>query len=273
MTNQDIIYLSKEDEKRYKNKLDTAELIKQCYKLQCKGDRLTPEKLYALCQLTWWTKKYFEDDYWMVAKLPALWLLWSKSGKVPKNLNDLSELNKYGFPLSFVKYAEKDTGMVNYYNAYRNSSKDWIRKNFDELAPLIHSAAKLKSEKEAIEIAEKLEKLERIPKQNNYKVKSNPSNLLTPLIACLDPRLRFPIVNKNNNVKELHRKLHITNSTISEQYKTLIGKINQHGIKDALFLDVASAKLVKLKSLKPNDTSKPKPSVVSIPLAFKMILI
>jgi hypothetical protein len=239
-----IIELTNDAQMHYQVERNTANLIRKCYLMQCQGKKLTAEKLYALCQLTWWSDK--GNGYWETAKLPALWSLWNKKGAAPY-LIDLGGLKQYGFPKSILNCVEKRTGFTNLYKAYRNSSKVWIKANFDRLAPLVHEAAKLKNNEQRIELAERVHELHGIPMANHENIKMNPANLLTPLIACLDSGLRFPIVNKNANVVELHRKLGITNSSPSEQFKTLIRLIGQHGIKDALMLDVQSGRLAKIK--------------------------
>jgi hypothetical protein len=64
------------------------------------------------------------------------------------------------------------------------------------------------------------------------------ANLITPLIACLDPKLRFPIVNGEHGVKRRLEKLDLTNRSLEDKVRGLIGLIGQFGIGDAFALDV-----------------------------------
>lgn len=230
--------LSYWEREHYKKELCTSTLVKACYRETCQNGRLTPEKLYALCQLTW------SIINWQTTKLGALWTLWRKKGE-PPYVDQPRDLKSYGLPPSILKLATPDTGIVNFYRAYRNSSYKWIRKHFHSIAPLIHQAANLKDDDQARQLAEAVDELPRIPKPSGQSGKVSPSSLLTPLFGCLDPRLRFPLVNKNENVVKLHRKLGITKFSLSDQFDTLIRLIGQYGIRDALMLDVASKRLAK----------------------------
>jgi hypothetical protein len=66
--------------------------------------------------------------------------------------------------------------------------------------------------------------------------------LLTRLIACLDPKNRFPILNGREAVNSLLRKLRLDHSNLPDRAKGLIGIIAQ---KDAFMLDVMSEEVIK----------------------------
>jgi hypothetical protein len=76
----------------------------------------------------------------------------------------------------------------------------------------------------------------------NHKAKVAVGVLLTPLIACLDPKSRFPILNGREAINSLLRKLHLEHSNLADRAKGLIGIIGQ---KDAFMLDVMSADVIK----------------------------
>ena len=139
--------MTESERKHYLHCIRTANLVKSCYQAKCQDGLLTPVKLHALCQLTWW------GIHWQSTKLPALWTLWGKRGEKPY-IEDANELRAYGFPPSIVKHAALETGIVNFYRVYRNSSLKWIRKNFRSLVPLVHKAAQLHDDDEARELAE-----------------------------------------------------------------------------------------------------------------------
>jgi hypothetical protein len=256
------IILNKIERTHYNRKLRTANLVQYCYWQYCSGRKLTPNKLHSLCRLTWF------DDYWQTNILPAQWILLGKKTEIPELLKP-DELKNYGFPQNIISLVDEGTGFTNFYHVYRNSSAQWIKKNFSRISPLVHSVAKLETDYDARDIIEVIDELPGIPRPNDRKVKSNPSNLLTPLFSCLDPRIRFPVINQAEHVKILHRKLGISNESLPDKFDTLIGLINQHGIKDTLMLDTCSGKVTKIatKYISISHTKKEKP--VTRPLSFK----
>jgi len=238
------ITLNQKQQKDYKRKIATADLVQLCYREHCIGRKLTPNKLYALCMLTWYNKK------WQTSTVKALWQLWGKSGDPPA-MNKPNELARFGFPISVVSLlVHQETGFTNFYHAYRNSTLNWIQSNFTRLAPLVHTVSKLANDEEAINVIEAISKLPGIPKPSSPGGKAAPSNLLTPLFAALDVRLRFPIINKADHVIKLHRKLGIINEELPDQFATLIGLINQMGITDAMMLDAVSDSLPAISAKK-----------------------
>lgn len=241
-----ITKLSDSELGHYELEQRTANLIKECYKLQCTGNKLTPEKIHALCQLTWWTGD----------KIKPLKILWNIFDKIYLDLEDLKEI-----PQDIKELIKNDVGFVKFYNAWRNSSLEWIRENFTLLSSLVNKAAKTETDEDARFIIREIEKLPKIPKPKKKEQKISPINLLSPLFACLDPRNRFPIINKNDDVIKLHNRLRINSESLENKFNTLIGLIGQFGIKDALMLDVVSGKLADMDikqsvSVKSSETEK-----------------
>lgn len=235
---ENIIKLTNSQRGHYKLEQDTSELIKKCYKLQCEGNKITPEKIHALCQLTWW-----DGD-----KNKPLKTLWNIK-EIPEHIRKMAN--------------DKAIGFIGFYKPYRNSSLKWIRENFKILKDLFHMASKIRTDEEGMLIISKINKLPKIFKPNSKKGPISPINLLSPVFACLDPRSRFPIINGNKNVKKLLKKLEIDNESLESQFNTLIGLIGQYGIKDALMLDVVSAMLAdivkkaNISSNEPDEKEKP----------------
>lgn len=234
-----IIKLSDSEVGHYELEQRTANLIKECYKLQCGGNKLTPEKIHALCQLTWWTGD----------KIKPLKILFNISDENHLRLEDLKEI-----PKDIKELIKNEIGFVKFYNAWRKSSLEWICENFILLSSLVHKAAEIETDEDAMSIIREMEKLPKIPKPNKKEQKIPPINLLSPLFACLDPRNRFPIINGNENVTKLHNKLGIKLESLENKFNVLIGLIGQYGIKDTLMLDVVSGELAE-KVIKQN---KPK---------------
>lgn len=232
--------LTRQKKPHYDLEIDTAALVKDCYHTKCLGNSLTPSKLYALCQLTWHDRlpRTREQRKWK-----ALWVIGDNKGEYP-NIESADEFGKCGFSPESIVLAKNDTGFVGLYAAFRNSSYDWIVKHFDSLAPLVHKVAWLESDVAARKIFEQIEKLDGIPRPNSKGGKLKPASLLTPLFACLDPRLRFPIINKNDAVIKLHKRLGITYASLPDKFDVLIREMKRSRIGNALMLDVCNSDVV-----------------------------
>jgi hypothetical protein len=63
------------------------------------------------------------------------------------------------------------------------------------------------------------------------------ANLITPLVACLDPKNTFPIINGEKGVTLRLAKLNLVNQDLKDQVRGFIGLIGQFGIADAFALD------------------------------------
>ena len=240
----------------YDIKLYTSQLVKLCCKYQCKGNNLTPEKIHALCRLTWNYAK------WTSATGEPLWILWEKKDDFPL-IEDPEELVDYGIPPDVIESAKENYGIVNFYRAYRNSSLDWVRKHHKVLKSLVHKAASIRNDSEIIKLTNAIENLPALRTPNKKRSMSDTRSLLTPLFACLAPNLRFPIINKNYRVNRLHEKLKITNDSLESQVKTYIGLIRQYGLKDALMLDAVSERLAEI--VKPQKKIRTRPQHSKLP--------
>ena len=70
---------------------------------------------------------------------------------------------------------------------------------------------------------------------------------ITPVVACLDPGEKFPIVNGRESVKRLLRQLALANGNLEQQVKGMINLVGQFGVRDALMLDVCADEVARLK--------------------------
>src|ERR1022692_798586 len=70
-----------------------------------------------------------------------------------------------------------------------------------------------------------------------------PEYLLTPAFFALDRRLRFPLINGNEGVKNLLARLKVANAPLDEQYQSMIGLYGKGAIVDAADLDQAGRDL------------------------------
>jgi hypothetical protein len=233
----------------------------------------TAEQLYGLCKLTWITNSYEGNDaaYIRSTKIPALENVFQKSysrWSLDEIAEDLALVvdNKKIIPL-----VRAETGSTNFYGAFRNSAKEWIADNRRALVPLFKQAREISSDEEGLEIVRGIEKLPGIPKANNKHEVMRPEYLLTPTFFALDRRLRFPIINGNEGVRNLLRKMKLTNSTLTEQYQSMVNLYGRGGIKDAADLDQvgrnlpdyfqigASLPKKKLLGKKPTETGRELP--------------
>ena len=212
----------------------TALLIKIVHKFKSQ-DSLSDDDIWNLCRLTWITKGggYISDADLMSTKLLAL--------KNLLNTTDIDELEIYIGKLGQLSNNESheliydDTGIVNLYSAFRNISKQWIASNISKIRLIINRASTLNDDNEALNLYREIIELPPI-KQPKTGSGLPAVNILTPLIACLDPRSRFPIINKaaTTFLKDIDMR---PDSKISI-YLNLIKLIKYFDCNDALELDV-----------------------------------
>lgn len=233
--------LTASEQRHYSVEKATAALVQYCYRRKCSGTRLSADKAHALCMLTWLPSL-------RSTKLPALWRLWNRRD-VYDAITAIPMLRKIGFEERIVRLASRTTGFVNYYHAYRNSSLGWLRKNLAPVSRILAMAASLSTDEQAHRLADLIESLPRVPKPTTSVGSSMPGSLLTPLVACLDPRRRFPIVNKASHVIGLQSKLGILESSLSQKCDAITDLIGREGMRDAFMIDAASTRLAKHKHL------------------------
>lgn len=173
--------------------------------------------------------------------------LWGQQGTILKDLE--TTLEAIQLPAAIKKAAVEPTGMVNFRNVWRNSSREWCLKNEKELKHLIRNALELKpNDQSRFDLARRIDELPGIPSPRSARLKAGPAIILTPLIGCLDPGKRFPIINGREGVNRLLRALSLTNRSLEDQVKGMINLIGQFGISDSFMLDVLAGDLVALAS-------------------------
>jgi len=184
-------------------------------------------------------KKQVSPTYWKQVKIPALENLFNKKATANSNLS--AAIDSMNLPSAVAQLAKRDTGMVNFRRTWRNSSRSWCQQNRDDLRSIISAASKFRANDQArINLAARIDSLPPVDSPN-HKAKVSAGVLLTPLIACLDPKSRFPILNGREAVNSLLRKLHLDHSNLADRAKGLIAIIAQ---KDAFMLDVMSEDVI-----------------------------
>lgn len=223
----------------YRAEKNTSALIRSVV-ASPRARNLSGDQIWSLITLTWITKSPngAHTNHWRKLKVPALKSLFSPNA--PDVVDDLSAaVDSMNLPLAVAQSAKKETGMVNFHGTWRKSSRPWCRENRDDLMKIIRAAANLANDQARFEVARRIDKLPPVKSPNN-KVETTAGVLLSPLIACLDPRCRFPIVN--GRTTPLLRKLRLTQVDLRDRVKRLIEIIGQ---KDAFKLDVMTDEVIK----------------------------
>ncbi len=249
----------------YQRRRNTAALLQAV--LAESKKQLSGDDIWHLIRLTWLTAA---DDNWRKLKLEALHQLFPQGKKVPQlaragSLQDA--LNQLALPKSVHQTAARPTGIVNFYGPYRKSSKAWCRRNVTVLREIIQDAAQLQAnDQKRLALAAKIDGLPRIPSPSS-RSNARPGNALTPLVACLDPLHRFPIVNGRKAVQALLGELGLRGRNLEEQVRGVTGLIGRFGIADAHVLDALANEVTKVahrintpaKSPTKNAAKKPAP--------------
>lgn len=230
------ISLNNEERKWLQREYDTWRLIRACFAEYVRGKTPTADKLHALCMLTWITTG--ADNTGKVT-LPALRTLTGK--EIPDchivNLSD--KLADAGITSSIVSATKNPTGFVNFYNAFRYSSRDWFAHRAKAVYALLEKAFVLSRDEQAKAIYDVIANLDGVDRGGGGGEMS-PKNLLTPVIACLDPRKRCPVINGRNAVRQKLKAIGVEKQDLAAQFVALINLVHQGGITDAFMLDVVS---------------------------------
>ncbi|SCY08557.1 hypothetical protein [Thiohalorhabdus denitrificans] len=200
---------------------------------------VTPSQLLGLSKLAWISDSYEGSNasYIRSTKIPALESilganysglgLTDVAADVAEKLNDPSA----------EELVAHHTGFTNFYNAFRNSVGGWVKDNFPILLSLFRQASEARTDAERLEIVRQISTLERIPKANNKGQRMRSEYFLAPAFFILDPEIRFPIINGSNNVQELLNSLDASNSSLEDQYLSMVQLYGNGGIRDAADLD------------------------------------
>ena len=249
-----LLPMSPKDQEWYKTECNTADLIQTLAQTQTQP--LSGRQIWNLLRLTWITRA---DEHWRVIKVPVLADWYDR--KLPSALNDLEAILKVLIlPQSVFEAAKRETGFVNYRPVWRNSSLDWCKSNRNALNDVIASAQALDANDQGrFALAGKIRSLPRVATPSGHGGTGDPANLLTPLIACLDPKRRFPVVNGREAVNDLLHTRRLDHSNLEDQVKGLVGLIGQFGISDAFMIDVRASEITKFGVTAPTPTPNPVP--------------
>jgi hypothetical protein len=214
---------------------DTNRLVSACADHLMQRDKISGEKLHALCRLTWTTAN--PNTSVTSTKLPALQTIFGVHMDASTAEDAAKSIGKVlGMRSTRVS---ADTGFSNFYNAYRNSSLIWVRQHRAEIERLVRAARHLKTDAEARVLADVIGNMPGIPKPKPESPTMHAEQLLTPLLFALDPRLRFPVINGRKPIKDLLRLRGVRGAPLAVKFDTMVELIGTNGWKDAADVDSA----------------------------------
>ena len=193
----------------YKTERNTEALVKAVMAHRSSRS-LSDEDIWWLIRPTWITANAGEtvESHCRRLKVPALAHLLRKSSEIGDDL--IETVASMRLPANVSEAASKATGFVNTYRAYRNSLLDWCTANKADLLIIIGSAQKLGANDQArFDLAKRVSQLPSVPTPN-AKRSMAASSLITPLVACLDPKMRFPVINGEAGVTRRLAKLDLS---------------------------------------------------------------
>ena len=182
--------------------------------------------------LTWITTG---SDNTRKVTLPALRSLTGKAIPACDFTNLSAHLAKAKVAAAIVDAANNRIGFVNFYNAYRNSCRNWLRPRTKEIYEIFNRAYALKNDETAKAIYAQIADLGGV---GGGRGDLPPENLLTPVIACLDPRKRCPVINGRDEVQDKLKAIGVEKYDLPDQFGALVNLIHQGGITDAFMLDI-----------------------------------
>jgi hypothetical protein len=230
------IRMSKDEEIWFARQHATGVLVRACFDSLAPRNR-TAKTLHALARITWINHSPnggVADNTRNVVAPALVDILGIELSAV--NIESLvAELREARVLKSIRDAAAKEVGFTDYYAAFRNTSQHWMDEHVRLVRPILRAARTVKSDTEARRLYRRIGALPPIPRN-----KSGPSpaaNLLTPIVACLDPRSRSPIINRAKGLVRTLEGMGLKKSSLVEQFDGLVGLIGQAGIKDAFFID------------------------------------
>lgn len=223
---------------------NTNSLVRLIYTkvIALNGRQPSVSELYGLSKLAWITKGKSTDTYITGAKIPGLENCLALQEGGYNSARGIDELDKFvSNHFSHFSTTEKEvilnpSGFVNTRGPYRNSPKKWIEQNTEKVRNLFKVAYELdRDDKKRLEIYSDIAKLPRVPTGGKSNGSLNPAYLVTPVIFCLDPYLRSPVIN-GSKINQAHLKsIGADSSNLIDCASRMISEIDQNDD----FLDAA----------------------------------
>lgn len=224
----------------------TAKIIQLLWRHASKADRGNPEFLKVLIRSSWVNHGSDEACRSLRNRHLAQWLGLSATATDEELVVALSE--RLGMTARYARWlVNTPSGITDYYKPYRPVFLNCVTKHARTIASAFRLVsghepdAEFKTERVARLIFDLPEF--RTPNQGYASM----MNGLAPVLACLDPQRRFPIMNARTR-KLLSVLRHKANVEGALSLSRLIG---HYGIKDSYYLDVyASTQGAKFKTAK-----------------------
>jgi hypothetical protein len=164
--------------------------------------------------------------------------------------------------------AVKNTGMVNFYTARRKSSKEWCVANADALRQIVQHSRNLgHNVQDRLDLAAKIATLPPVPLPGGGRGQ-HAADLVTPLIACLDPGSLFPTINGRKAVRKLLTSMHLADVGLESQVKHFVSLIGDFGISDAHMIDVCADEITVAIRSHEITLQKPEKPPNTVPLQY-----
>jgi len=205
--------------------------------------------VWNLVRLCWITKSPDHakvTDHWKRYKAPALGrLVLRKNITIHADL--ISTIDNAGFPEKVRLAARQHTGFVAFRGPCKKSSLNWCRNHARVLRRIIAGILDQKphSDKSRLAIAAELDQLPHVDSPTGA-TNVSPQVFLAPLLACLDPQKRFPVINGREAVQRLLRSLSVPRTDLTTQVKSMINLIGHFGLTDSFMIDVLADEIIDL---------------------------
>ena len=218
---------------------NTGQLVRSCYRWLEKQGRLRARELAGLTKLTWITVSGDGGEpapnYERKTTIPALKEMFGLHGEY----QDREEVADALPTTELRMLARKRVGIVNLFPAYRGTYTDeWVPRHVAAIKSMCTAATRFRTDEDRIAVARQMDMLAPVPRVGGGPLRS--SSALSPLICCLDPGRRFPIVNKAQPVIDLLAMRGIHEGNTVRRVEMMLGLIGHYGIVDAFFLDAAA---------------------------------
>ena len=253
----------------YKTERNTEALVKAVVSRRPIA-MLSGEDIWYLMQLTWITagRDKVTEDHWKRIKIPALAHLFRKTAKRSGELKE--SVDHLHLHRVVAGAAAKKTGFVNTYRAYRNSLLPWCKEHESLIRSILETATTLTSnDQDRFSLASRIAALPRVSTPNNQRTMAASSHI-TPLVACLDPKRRFPIINGESGVNKRLARLGLAQSNLEEQVRGFIGLIGQFGLGDSFAVDTMTdaqiRRITQRAKRQPLKPAKKEGKVTGVPL-------
>lgn len=189
---------TKEQQKWVAGKAKTAQFIRALWKAAAKHQRRDPNFLWLLVQCGWTNvgpkgKGRESTRHWRNNKIAAFL-------GVPYDSDEqlAIALSKALLGLGTIRtrrLLKMGTGITHYYTAFRPATEKFIKKNSDSIRFAFErvSSTSKQLDNKILDVANVIDKL------GHFKAagrQASAFNGMTPALACLDPQLRFPIMNR-----------------------------------------------------------------------------